>query len=316
MPIQQIFVSLEMSNRNKIIAGALLLLVIILGGVMLNRQTKLKEENKQLTMEVDSLQKEKVKLLAEIDGLSTAFEMEKDRADSLSTLLTSAQEEISRRNAAAQKIKKQHTTDMAVLKQEIEQLKLLKSESTSIIAQLRKENEALLAQNVSLNQTVQQVQAENSQLSEKGRALSVSNKELETSVAKLKAASVKASDFQVTVNKKSGKTTAAAGKAKSISVSFDMNNVPAEHRVRQTIYLVISDDKGTPMKVANPIHARLTVDGKPVEIEAQQEKKIKLGANQQIEFEQSFDERIKAGNYKVSIFSEMGLLGSSKFTLS
>ena len=304
-----------MSKRNKIIAISLLLLVIIFGGVMMNRNTKLKEENKQLTVEVDSLQKEKVKLLAELDGLNAAFETEKGRADSLSTLLTSAQDEIARRNTAAKKIKQQHTTDMATLKQEIEHLKLLKSESEGIIAQLRKENETLLAQNAALSETVQQVQAENTQLNEKGEALAVSNKELEKSVAKLKAATVKASSFQVTVNKKSGKTTAAAGKAKSISVSFELNKVPVEHQVKQTIYLVISDDKGTPVKVDNPIMTRLTVDGKPVEIEAQQEQKVKLGANQEIKFEQSFDEKIKAGNYKVSIFSEMGLLGSSKFTL-
>lgn len=305
-----------MSNRNKIIAGSLLLLVIILGGIMLNRQTKLKEENKQLTVEVDALQQEKVKLLAELDGLNAAFESEKNRADSLSTVLADAQSEIARRNAAAKKIKQQHTTDMATLKQEIEHLKLLKSESEGLIAELRKENENLLAQNAALNETVQQVQFENSELNEKGQALAVSNKELEKSVAKLKAATVKATDFQVTVNKKSGKTTAAAGKAKSISVSFEMNKVPVEHQVAQTLYLVITDDKGTPVKVGNPIRARLQVDGKPVEIEAQQEQKVKLGANQQIEFEQTFDEKIKAGNYKVSIFSEMGLLGSSKFTLS
>lgn len=304
-----------MSNRNKIIAGSLLLLVIIIGGVMLNRQTKLKEENKHLTIQVDSLQQEKVRLLAELDGLNAAFETEKGRADSLSTLLADAQEEIARRNALAKKIKQQNTVEAAALKAEIQQLRLLKSESEGIIAQLRKENEALLAQNAALNETVQQVQAENDQLNEKGVALTVSNKELEKSVAKLKAATVKASDFQVVVNKKSGKTTASAGKAKSISVSFDMNNVPIEHQVRQTIYLVITDDKGSPVKTENPIRTRLQVDGKPIEIEAQQEKKIKLGTNQQIEFEQSFDEKIKAGNYKVSIFSEMGLLGSSKFTL-
>ena len=305
-----------MSKRNKIIAAALLLLVIIFGGVMMNRQTKLKEENKQLTIQVDSLQQEKAQLLAELDGLNAAFESEKNRADSLSTVLASAQEEIARRNAAAKKIKQQNTQEAAALKAEIQQLRLLKSESEGIIAQLRKENEALLAQNAALSETVQQIQSENVQLNEKGEALAVSNKELEKSVAKLKAATVKASDFQVTVNKKSGKTTAAAGRAKSISVGFDMNNIPVEHQVKQTIYLVISDDKGSPVKVANPIMARLNVNGKPVEIEAQQEQKVKLGTNQRIEFEQPLDEKMKAGNYKVSIFSEMGLLGSSKFTLS
>ena len=303
-------------NKKTSIIAAVVLLAVIAGGIfMLNRQSQLLNENAELSMQVDSLLIEKEALLKEIDGITLAFKTEESRADSLSTVLADVQEQIEKRNAAAQKIRQQHTTEVNELKKEIEQLRKFREENEALVAQLRNENAALLAQNTELTETVGEMQSENEQLTAKGEALQASNQELEKNVSKLKAASVKASNFQVVVDKKSGKLTTSAKKARSINVSFDMNNVPKEHQGNHTLYLVVTDELGMPVKVANPIRVRINLDGKPAELEAQQEQKVNLSTDQHIEFNQEFDEKLKPGKYKASIYSEMGLMGTSGFVL-
>ena len=305
-----------MNKRTNIIAAVIILAVIAAGIFMMNRQTKLEDQNTQLTMQVDSLLIEKAALLDEMDKLQLAFSQEELRADSLSTVLAEVQQQIAKRNIAAQQIKKQHTTEIGALKQEIEQLKQFRMEAEGFIAQLKEENIALLAQNAELTETVGAVQSENEQLTAKGVALQVSNQDLQSSVSKLKAASVKATNFQVNLDRKSGKNTIAAKKAKTVHVSFDMNNVPVEHQGAKTLYLVITDEVGTPVKVSNPVRARIDVNGKTTEFEAQQEKKITLAKDQNLNFTQNLEGKLKPGKYKATIYSEMGVMGSSGFTLS
>ena len=306
-----------MNNRKNVILIVLLLLLIVGGIFVMNRQSKLEGQNEELSMQVDSLLLEKEALLIEFEAIQLAFQEEESRADSLSTVLADVQQQITERNAAAQKIKQQHTTEVSGLKKEIEELRQLRTESETYIAQLKSENAALLAQNLELTENVQSMQVANDQLTEKGQNLEASNSQLQKTVGKLTAASVKASNFQINADKKSGKNTANAKKVRSINVSFDMNNVPAEYQVNQTIYLVITDEFGTPIKVANPIRVQLkTNDGKINEIEAQQEKKVKLSANQRIDFTQEFDSKLKAGKYKATVHSQLGILGSGSFVLS
>jgi hypothetical protein len=311
-------------NKNRtIIAAVIILAVLIGGGLMMNHQVKLQNENEQLTVQVDSLLEQKAALLVEMESLQLAFEDEHSRADSLSTILTEVQTQVAQRNAAAIKIKNQHTTEVGALKKEIEELRKLRIEAEGYVNQLRDENAALLAQNTELTQTLGEVQNANETLTAKGQALLVSNDQLQTnnsslkeSVAKLKAASVKASGFQITTDKKSGKSTLNAKKVKAINISFDMNAVPAEHQGNQTLYLVVTDEMGVPAKVDNPVRVRITTDGQIMEIESQQSKEVKLVANQRIDFEQQFDSKLKAGKYKATIYSKVGMLGSSNFVLN
>ncbi len=297
----------------------MILLAIIAGGIfIMNRQSKLQDQNEQLTSQVDSLMLEKEALLIEIEAIQLAFKDEESKADSLSTVLADVQEQIAKRNIVAQKIKQQHTTEASALKKEIEQLRKLRTESETYIAKLKSENAELIAQNMELTENVQEMQSENDQLTAKGNNLEASNTQLQKSVVKLKAATVKASDFQINTDKKSGKNTIAAKKVRTVNVSFDLNNVPSEHQGNHTIYLVITDEMGMPIKVANPVRTRITsMEGQVFEIEAQQEQKIKLTTNQRIDFSQQFESKLKAGKYKATIYSsEMGILGSSSFILS
>ncbi len=306
-----------MNNKRNIIAVVILLAVIAGGIFMMSRQSKLEDQNELLTAQVDSLILEKEALLVEFEAIQLAFRDEESKADSLSTVLADVQEQIAKRNVAAQKIKQQHTTEVSALKKEIEQLRQLYTESETYIAQLKSENAALLAQNMELTENVQSMQVANDQLTAKGQTLEASNTQLQKTVGKLTAASVKASNFQINADKKSGKNTSSAKKVRSINVSFDMNNVPAEYQGNHTIYLVITDEFGTPVKIDNPIRVQLkTNDGKVNEIEAQQVQKVKLSANQRIDFNQEFDSKLKAGKYKATVHSEMGILGSGSFVLS
>lgn len=305
-----------MNNRTNIIAAVILLVVIVGGIFMISRQSKLQNQNTQLESQVESLLLEKEALISEMDALEIALSSEKFRTDSLSSVVAEVQEQIAQRNAAAQKIKQQHTTEVNALKKEIEELRQLRTEAENIMAQLQNENAALLASNLELSETVADMQMRNEELAIKGESLEQTNVALEKSVSKLKAATVKASNFEVSVDKKSGKATINAKKVRTINVSFDMNNVPAEHQGKHTLYLVITDETGTPISVENPVRTRITHNNQPLELEAQQEQEVTLTANQRIDFTQNLDSKLKAGKYKAAVYSDMGLMGSSNFTLN
>ncbi len=301
-----------MNRKTTIIAAASLIAVIAAGIFMVTRQNTLEAQNEQLGMQVDLLLEEKANLLEELESLQLAFDSETTRADSLSDLLEQAQDQI----AMTAQIRKKQTEDVATLKQEIEQLRQLKNQTESLVAQLQEENEALLVHNAELEDNFDEMQAENTELIERTVNLDLKNEYLEASIAQLRAESVQASNFQIQVGKKSGKQTVNAKKVKAINISFDMANVPVEHQNQQTIYLVISDEFGTPLKVANPIHKRIEANGKIAEIEAQQLQEVKLASNQRLEFQQMMDSKMKAGKYQVTIYSQMGLLGTANFVLS
>jgi hypothetical protein len=98
-------------------------------------------------------------------------------------------------------------------------------------------------------------------------------------------------------------------------VSFDLADVPEPFQGPQKLYLVITNDKGSPIASTNPTKATVFAPTGPVEIQAQALKQVVLETTQRQSFTYKLDERLKSGSYVVAIYCDKGLLGASTFRL-
>jgi hypothetical protein len=78
---------------------------------------------------------------------------------------------------------------------------------------------------------------------------------------------------------------------------------------------VVTDDKGTPVKMSNPIQATVNVNGQDMDIQAVKVQEVNIEENQRLSFNYDLEERLKSGYYRVAVYTDIGLLGASSFRL-
>lgn len=297
----------------------LIILAVILGLLLLvsaywgwnnNKAKKSLEQDKiELSGELDELKELREDLAEEVDSLQLAYEALYEENASLEGSLSEAESKIASKDAALRNEKKRSASEVNNLRAEIQQLLASKGELEQSIYDLQAENEALKAQNELLTQDLSASRSENQELANLNRMI-------QDEVSRLTLENFKASAFQVeVVNKKGTKVTAKSGKARRIRVSFDLTNVPEKYQGLKTIYLTISDDKGTPIKVANPIQAKVNVNGQAMDLIAVAAQDENLSSSQRLSFTHDLEEKISAGYYRVAAYTDIGLLGASTFRL-
>jgi chromosome segregation ATPase len=302
-----------MNNKNYSIVMTVLFLLALVGLLLMwNRGNRLQSANTTYVAEVDSLTQIKYELLNDLDSLQLAFEGLALQSDSLSEALAGAKETI----AKLEQVRRQNSAGAESLRREINQLRALKADLESTVTQLREENEQLLAANEQLTVQLEASETRNLQLTSQTQELEEANKTLLDEMNRLRAASVKASGFQVDINRNSGRGTTSARRSRTLDISFDLTEVPREFHGLHTVYLVISDATGTPIKSLNPIRTRITANNQVAEIEAQAAKEVNLTASQRLNFKHEVQERLSAGYYRVAVYSDLGFLGSAAFRLT
>lgn len=293
-----------------VIVTVLLAIVIIAALVLWSKNSNLSGSNEDYMQEVDSLTVVKTELLSQLDQLQAEYESIAAYGDSLSGSLTEAQATIEK----LEKIRKQSTADLNSLRQEVKQLQGLKTNLSDEVAKLREENAALLARNEELTVQLVETSTANEALTSQRTDLETANQSLNDEVNRLKVSNIKATGFQINVERKNEKVTARGRSARRLNISFDVINVPAEHQGLHTIYLVLSDANATPLKVETPIRAQIKgSDGEVAEIEAQYSKEVNLTANQRVSFTHELQEKLQAGMYQASVYSDLGFLGLASF---
>jgi integrase len=137
---------------------------------------------------------------------------------------------------------------------------------------------------------------------------------MQSELKRLTLANFKASGFQVEVEARKPKATATAGKARRVKVSFDLVDVPQEYQGLRPVYLVITDDKGVPIQGSN-IQSKAVVNGASMDIMAVKAKDVNITATQRLSFTHELEEKLRDGFYRVSAFTDIGMLGASSFRL-
>lgn len=300
------------TNKGLVIVIVLLLLGLIgLGywGYTANTEKKaLATQNEDLNKQFGDLSSLRDELKGEVDSLQQAYATLVEENYSLQGSVTDAKQTIASQSAAITKIKKQSASESSNLKAQIEELLKAKGQLEASIKGLQSENDSLRVVTGQLTTDLAISKTEN-------EALSSLNKTIQDEMKKLTLANFKASAFRVEVERKKPKATAKAGRARRILVSFDLTSVKPEYRGLRPLYLVVTDDKGTPIKAKNPIQAKVNVNGQQMDIQAVQQKDIDVGENQRLSFNHELEDKLKSGFYRVAVYTDIGLLGAASFRL-
>jgi DNA repair exonuclease SbcCD ATPase subunit len=302
-----------MNSRQGLTIVAVILLLLLLGvgywGFRANSQKNaLTEQNAELNTKLGDLTSLRDNLEREVDSLQQAYASLATENESLQGSIADAQEKIAQKEAAIRKISKQSTSESKNLKAQIEELLAVKNQLEASIQSLQSENDSLRTLTGQLTTDLASAKSEN-------EALAALNSTIQEEVKRLTLANFKASAFRVEVEKKRPKATAKAGRARKIMVSFDLTDVKKEFRGLRPLYLVITDDKGTPISVSNPVKATVKVNNQAAEIIAVKQQDIDIVENQRLSFTHDLEEKLKSGYYRVAVYTDIGLLGASSFRL-
>jgi len=306
-----------MNNKRSSLILAILLGLAVIGIIWLGtKSSRLSSENENFEVQVDSLSDLKFDLLDNIDSLQTAYQLIIARNDSLGVSLEDALQNIATQNEELKEIRRKSANDKKGLLREINQLRALKAQLEGNIGELIAENESLRQENSALTEQVQSTTQQNEALAAKSNQLEAANMTLQSDLSQLRAASVKASGFLIDVQTRSEKTTTKSGRVRNLGISFDIINVPKEHQGAHTLYISITDAAGRPIASDNPIRKRIEANGRVAEIIAQESREVSLEESQRLIFNCPIGEKLKKGTYQVSIYSDLGLLGSSNVKLT
>lgn len=297
--------------------GLLILVILLLLGLIglgfwgysKNKAAKeLTSQNALLNGQVGDLSGLRDGLQRQVDSLEQAYNSLAEENQTLQGAVSEAEKTIASQSATINKIKKQGASESSNLKTQIEQLLKAKAVLEGNIQDLQDENDSLRMVTGQLTSDLASAKSEND-------ALATLNKTMNEEMKKLTLANFKASAFRVEVERKKPKATAKAGRARRILVSFDLTDVKQEFRGLRPLYLVITDDKGTPIKNSNPIQAKVAVNGQQMDLIAVQKKETDIVQNQRLTFTHDLEDKLKSGFYRVAVYTDIGLLGAASFRL-
>lgn len=305
------------NNQNSSIYGIIVTILLALaaglGFFFWQKSKNFLAENEKIKIERQQLETEKNAVSNDLDSLTSAYSVLRTENESLQGRVNATAQIVQQKEAAIKQIKLISSKDIEELRAQVEELKKAKIEIETIVSSLRAENDALKLENQRLTTENTQLKGSNTELTGQVQDLA---KQLEEQIRKTQSATFKATSFSVQLERRNDKLTTRAKKAREIFVSFDLAEVPNNFQGQQKLYMVITDDKGTPIESKNPTKATVYAPSGPVEIQAQQVKDVVLDNTQRLSFNHKFDDRLKSGNYVVAIYCDKGLLGASSFRLA
>lgn len=302
-----------MDQKKGLIAAVVVLALLLLGvgiwGFQQNNARKdLEGVRDKLEGTVEELEVLREDLIGEVDSLQGEYNMLAEQNGELQGNLAQAQEAIAKKEAAIRNIKASTSSEINSLRAEIQELIALKDELQGNI-------QTLVAENESLKEAMGILEADLTASKEEVEQLNNIRRTIEEENERLTLANFKATAFQVELERGNEKVTSKARRVRTIRVSFDLTNVPDNLQGLRTLYLTINDDKGTPIAAANPVNAQTVVNNQKMDIIAVKAKDVDISANQRLSFVYDLEDKLDPGYYRVSIFTEIGMLGSSSLRL-
>ncbi|MBV6655899.1 MAG: hypothetical protein KI786_19155 [Mameliella sp.] len=299
-------------KKGMIAAIVILAILFIAAGIwglnQSNQRKELEGVKAELEGTVEELDGLRTDLLTEVDSLQSEYTLLAEQNGELQGDLAQAQETIAKKEAAIRNIRTKSSSEVNALRAEIQELMELKGELQSNIQELVEENAALRE---SMGVMENELMASKEEIEQ----LNTIRKTIEEENERLTLENFKASAFQVELERGNEKVTSKARRARTIRVSFDLTGVPDDLQGLRTLYLTINDDKGTPISAANPVKAKTIVNNQQMDIIAVKAKDVDIAENQRLSFVYDLEEKLDPGYYRVSIFTEIGMLGSSSIRL-
>ncbi|MFN0016383.1 MAG: hypothetical protein ACKVU2_17720 [Saprospiraceae bacterium] len=297
------------ANSNSRVYGFVVTLLLLISGAagwfFWQKTKKTADDNAIQRQMMDSLALVKTGIERELDSLSLAYSGLRTENENLQGQVTTTAALIEQKEIVIKQIKTAAAKDASDLEKQVADLSRIKTEFETIMLVLRQENQKLREENDLLMNKNTQLEGQVTNLA----------KQLEEQIQKTQSATFKASSFRVEVELRNDKLTVRASRARELLISFDLADVPQQFHGPQKLYLSVTDDKGTPIVINNPIKATVYAPTGPVEIVAQQVKQVVLETTQRLSIAHKLEEKLKAGNYVAAVYCDKGLLGASSFRL-
>ncbi len=312
-------------NKKSLTIVAVLLALLFLGSLAwgISRNSAVDEltvKNEEVSAEAEQLTILRAKLEAEIDSLGTAYESAVADKESLKGQLTEAQTTAKAALYDMRKAQKSRKNDNEVaykMRLEIEDLISARANLETRLAEVEQELTTLRQENVTLRQDLSDTKTEAYNYAKKSENLETMTQTMEKQITAMTLGAFKATAIQVDMYKgnKGTKVTADASRVKRMAVSFDLTDVPDKYLGVRPIYLVLTDQAGTPVTSENPVRAKAIVNGAAMDIIALEGRDVNLEKNQRLSFTHDLDVKLSAGAYRAQLFTDIGLLGAANVNL-
>ena len=312
-------------NKKTLTIIAILLGLLFLGslfwGISRNSAVaELEATNTSISGEVDQLQVLRTRLEKQVDSIAVEYEAAAATNVELKGELAAAQKSAQAAMASMRQAqrKSKNDTDVAYqMRLQIEDLINARAMIETNLAELQAENQVLRKENVALRQNLSEAKTQNYQLSRTAKNLENMNRSMESEIEALSLGAFKATAMQVDLLKGSRgtKVTANASRARRVNVSFDLTDVPEKYLGVRPIYLVLTDQAGTPVMSENPVRAKAVVNGSKMDIVALEGRDVNIERNQRLSFTHELDDKLEAGVYRAQIFTDVGFLGATNVNL-
>ena len=303
-----------------VILGLLFLGSLVWGVSRNSAAGELETQNTVMSGEVKQLEVLRKNLEAQVDSIEVAYEAAAADNVELKGQLSEAQQ--TAKNAMSQMRraakKSENDTDVAYqMRLQIEDLITTRAYLETNLAELQAENQTLRKENVSLRQDLSTTKTQVYQAQKTAQNLESMNRSMESQIEKLSLGNFKATAMQVDLLKGSRgtKVTANASRARRIAVSFDLSDVPEKYLGVRPIYLVLTDQSGTPVLSENPVRAKATVNGSKMDIIALEGRDVNIERSQRLTFTHELDDKLDEGVYRAQIFTDIGFLGAAAVNL-
>jgi cell division protein FtsB len=218
------------SNSWKIAAavfGVLFLAAVVFGGVFYSKYNQSTHRVANLGTELEST---RTQLQGELSTLNTQYSDQIAVNDTLSSDLkakVAEVEDLEVRIAKARKDLKTSQANNTAIKARLDQMEELKVALEKDIENLRAENSTLAQGNAELNSELITTKDQVNTLNQQVMSLTTANEKLTGRLKTVAPAGFRADNFTVTSETKNDKLTTKGKKIDEITVSFDLNNIPA-----------------------------------------------------------------------------------------
>lgn len=312
-------------NKKTLTAVAIILGLLFLGslfwGITRNSAaTELAAVQVENETEISQLEQLRNNLQAQVDSISVVYESAAADNAELRGQLADAQKLADAALYDMRKAQKSRQNDNDVAYQmrlQIEDLITARANLERNLAALEEENKTLRKENVTLRADLSSSKTKAYELEKRSEVLEQTTRRMEEQINEVTLGAFKATAMQVDLYRGSRgtKTTTDASRVKRMAVSFDLTAVPDKYLGVRPIYLVMTDESGTPVRSENPVKAKAIVNGAPMDVIALEGRDVNVEKNQRISFTHELSSKLEKGFYRVQILTDLGALGATNLQL-
>jgi chromosome segregation ATPase len=301
-----------------IFAGTIAL-ASVYGIVNHNKAAELSETNMSISKKTDSLMIIKEKLEFEIDDLAKELEAEvsinKNLAitvEKINTQLSEKEQKLNRLKGQIDNANKANLSSqeqIALLSTQIKELTTLRETMEQNLISIQDEFTALTNENKALK-------TQTEELASRNKALESDIENLNKDMDVLKFESP-ADNFRIELLKPNTKLTAKAKKVRTLKVTFQIPQRLRRNKTeKEMLYLTILDVNKNPVKgVQKELKIKDSDKIAPIAVHAMKEVTFSGNNSNVVSFMFDLQEKLSAGTYSVSVYSDSDYLGTTEFSV-